>query len=123
MLCISLLPNDYFTIGDDVVVQFGRLVGERVHLTIQAPREVPIVRGQVLERQGRRPGCVMDKSPRYVRQLPWNPAKKAALGEIRAALAKSLEVNSPSSSGGTNCRKSSGRSISNSCTSSVGMRS
>ena len=86
MLCISLLPNDYFTIGDDVVVQFGRLVGERVHLTIQAPRGVPIVRGQVLERQGRRPGCVMDKSPRYVRQLPWNHQKKQALAELRRTL-------------------------------------
>lgn len=84
MLCISLLPNDYFTIGDDVVVQFGRLEGERVHLTIKAPREVPIVRGQVLERQGKqRPDCVMEKSPRHVRQLSWNHQKKQALAELR----------------------------------------
>ena len=84
MLCITLLPNDYFTIGENVVVQFGRLDGERVHLTIKAPREIPIVRGQVLERQGgRRPDCVMEKSPRHVRQLSWNHQKKQALAELR----------------------------------------
>lgn len=87
MLCITLSPNDYFTIGNDTVVQFDRLSGERVHLTINAPREVPIIRGEVLERQGgQRPACVMSQSPRYVRQLPWNHAKKRALEELRQTL-------------------------------------
>ena len=87
MLCISLLPGDYFTVGKDTVVQFDRLTGDRVHLTINAPREVPILRGDVLERSGgQRPGCVLDTSPRYVRQLPWNHAKKQALAELRQAL-------------------------------------
>ena len=87
MLCISLTAGDYFTLGDDTVVQLDRLNGERVHLTINAPREVPILRGQVLERNGgQRPACVMEKSPRYVRQLPWNSVKKKALGELRQTL-------------------------------------
>lgn len=43
--------------------------------------------------------------------------------EMCAALAKSLEVKVPSSSKGTNCRKSWGQVISISRTSSVGMRS
>lgn len=87
MLCISLTAGDYFTLGDDTVVQMDRLNGERVHLTINAPREVPILRGQVLERNGgQRPACVMEKSPRYVRQFPWNAVKKKALGELRQTL-------------------------------------
>lgn len=87
MLCISLLPGDYFTVGDDTVIQFDRLSGERMHLIIQAPKTVPILRGGVLERQGgKRPDCVMDVSPRYVRQLPWDHKKKQALAELRAAL-------------------------------------
>ncbi|MCI8537679.1 MAG: carbon storage regulator [Oscillospiraceae bacterium] len=98
MLCISLLPGGYFTVGGDTVIQFDRLSGERVHLTVNAPREVSILRGEVLERQGgRRPDCVMDVSPRYVRQLPWNHAKKAALAELRQILDgmdKSPEVQS-----------------------------
>lgn len=84
MLCITLLPGEYFTVGNDAVIQFDRLSGERIHLIINAPREVPIVRGEVLERQGgQRPGCVRELSPRYVRQLPWNHAKKQALAELR----------------------------------------
>ena len=98
MLCISLLPGGYFTVGGDTVIQFDRLSGERVHLTVNAPREVSILRGEVLERQGgRRPDCVMDVSPRYVRQLPWNHAKMAALAELRQILDgmdKSPEVQS-----------------------------
>lgn len=50
MLCISMRAGDYFTVGSSTVVQFDRLTGDRVHLTINAPREVPILRGGVLER-------------------------------------------------------------------------
>ncbi len=63
MLCITLRKGDYVTIGDDVVVQIEQLGGERVHLNISAPREVPIVRGKVLERGGgERPECVFGKA-------------------------------------------------------------
>ena len=49
------------TIGDHVVIQLDRLTAERAHMTISAPREIPILRGKVLEREGgERPGCVYD---------------------------------------------------------------
>ena len=84
MLRISMKVGQYFTVGSDTVVQFDHLSGERVHLTINAPREVPILRGEVLERNGgQRPACVLEKSPQYIRQLRWNHAKKKALLEIR----------------------------------------
>lgn len=87
MLCISLMPGEYFTVGGNTVIQYDRLSGERTHLTIHAPREVAILRGEVLERNGgKRPDCVMPVSPRYVRQLPWDHAKKQALAELRQTL-------------------------------------
>lgn len=87
MLCITLLPGNYFTVGNDTVIQFDRLSGERIHLIINAPREVPVIRGEVLERQGgQRPACVKEKSPHYVHQLPWDHTKKQALSELRQAL-------------------------------------
>ena len=87
MLCISLKTGEYFTVDGKTVVQYDRLSGDRVHLMIHAPREIPIVRGTVLERDGgQRPDCVLDTSPRYVRQLPWNHVKKAALTELRETL-------------------------------------
>ena len=59
MLCITMRKGDYFTIGEDIVIQFDYLSSERVHLTIRAPRDVPILRGDVLERGGgKRPDCV-----------------------------------------------------------------
>lgn len=87
MLRISMKIGQYFTVGDDTVVQYDNLTGERVHLTINAPREVPILRGEVLERNGQpRPACVSEPSPHYVRQLQWNGAKKKALLEMRETL-------------------------------------
>ena len=52
MLCISMKAGEYFTVGSDTVVQYNHLYGDRVHLMIHAPKEVPIVRGTVLERSG-----------------------------------------------------------------------
>lgn len=56
MLKISLTQGEYLTIGGDIVVQLYRSEGGRSYLAIDAPREIPIVRGTVLEREGgRRP--------------------------------------------------------------------
>ena len=63
MLCLNLNQGEYMTIGEDVVVQLDHVTGDRCRLVIHAPREVPILRGEVLEREGaRRPDCLADKS-------------------------------------------------------------
>lgn len=85
MLCISMKPGDYFTVGGSTVIQLDRLTGDRAHLTVNAPREVPILRGAVLERSGgTRPGCVFTPPSRPARQLP--PAKREALADLRRTL-------------------------------------
>lgn len=59
MLCITMRKDDYITLGDSIVIQVEQLNDERVHLNINAPREVSILRGEVLERAGgKRPDCV-----------------------------------------------------------------
>ena len=64
MLCISIRPGEYFTVGGSTVIQFDRLSGDRAYLMIQAPRETAIVRGEVLERNGgQRPACITDTAP------------------------------------------------------------
>lgn len=52
MLKLSLTPGEYLTIGEDVVVQVYRAENGRAYLAIDAPREIPIVRGTVREREG-----------------------------------------------------------------------
>ena len=88
MLCISMKVGEYFTVGDNTVIQFDDLVGERAKMMVTAPREVPILRGELVERSGKRPDCVLEKSKHFVRQLPWDASKKKALSEIREALSQ-----------------------------------
>lgn len=89
MLSLTLAPGEYLTIGGDVVVQLDRMTGGRCKLMIQAPREVPVLRGEVLERKGgERPDCVFD-APRWRRtELPWDRSKAQALNAMRALLSK-----------------------------------
>ena len=87
MLCLNLTPGEYMTIGEDIVVQLDRITGDRCKLVVQAHREIPILRGEVLERTGgERPSCVFD-APRWHRQeIPWNRSKAQALAAMRMLL-------------------------------------
>ena len=72
MLKISLTQGEYLTIGDGVVVQLYRSEGGRAYLAIDAPREVPIVRGAVLEREGgQRPPRVKEVPKGHRSELPF----------------------------------------------------
>ena len=75
------------TIGENVVVQLSEVSGGRCKLMIKAPREVPVLRGELLERGGgERPDCVFDPPPRQKRGLTWNRNKSQALNAMRALL-------------------------------------
>ncbi len=89
MLCLSLLPGEYLTIGKDIVLQYDRTIGERCRVVVNAPKEVPIMRGELLERTGgERPDCVFDKPRWYRRELSWNRSKAQALAAMRTLLAQ-----------------------------------
>ena len=61
MLFLQLKTGEYMTIGEDVIVQLNDVSGNRCKLMIEAPREVPVMRGELLERAGaERPECVME---------------------------------------------------------------
>lgn len=89
MLCLNLNQGEYMTIGDDVVVQLDHISGDRCKLVVHAPREMPIVRGAVLERNGgKRPKCVFD-GPRYHRkEIIWDRSKAQALAAMRKVLSQ-----------------------------------
>lgn len=89
MLCLNLNQGEYITIGDQVVVQLDRISGDRCKLMVEAPREVSILRGAVLERTGgERPGCVFGTPRWHRREIPWNRSKDQALAAMRALLAR-----------------------------------
>lgn len=100
MLCITMRRGQYFTVGGETVILFDQLSGERAHLTIHAPRSVPIVRGEVLERNGgQRPTCLAAlpprKKPRYkpAAAFLWNDGREGAVRALEK-LADRLEQNS-----------------------------
>jgi len=89
MLSLTLLPGEYLTIGDDVVLQYDCTTGDRCRLGISAPREVPIVRGEVRERNGgSRPACVFEKPRWHKREVPWDRSKAQALAAMRKLLSE-----------------------------------
>lgn len=49
MLVLSRMKNESIIINDDIVVTVREVVGNRVTLGIEAPRNIPIWRGEVHE--------------------------------------------------------------------------
>lgn len=89
MLCLSLASGEYLTIGKDIVIQIDRMGGDQCKLMIQAPREVPVVRGEVLERNGmERPDCVIDAPRGRGSEISWNRSKAQALAAMRMILSR-----------------------------------
>ena len=74
MLSLQLRDGEYFTIGKDIVIQV--FTNSTIRVSVQAPRDMTILRGEVLERNGEeRPGCLYDQSPvktKKVKKLPDN---------------------------------------------------
>ena len=89
MLCLTLAQGEYLTIGDKVVVQLDRISGDRCKLVIQAPKQVTVLRGAVLERSGgQRPACLAPppkKKPRYYRDqvFRWNDDRERAVRAMK----------------------------------------
>jgi carbon storage regulator len=63
MLVLTRKSNQSIMIGDDIEVSVLSIIGEKVRIGIQAPREVPVFRNEVyLEIQGER-GIVVVPEP------------------------------------------------------------
>lgn len=59
MLHLHLRQDEYFVINSNITIEVKAVSGKQVHLVVDAPREIPIVRGAVLERSGgKRPECL-----------------------------------------------------------------
>lgn len=65
MLSLQLKSGDYLTIGEDVVVQVFKGTGSQFRVSVKAPRQVPILRGEIRERSGdRRPQGLLEHPPK-----------------------------------------------------------
>lgn len=89
MLSLTLLKGEYFTIGDDIVIQIRHTSEDRCKLTVHAPRDIPVIRGELLERRGeKRPDFVVD-TPSWTKQkIRWNSSKSQTLAAMRKLLSQ-----------------------------------
>ena len=94
MLKLTLLPDEYLTINGDIVVQLKRVAGGRADVAVDAPREMPVVRGTLLERQGgERPACLTPparkKGRTYRDQIfRWNDDRERAVRAMKRTIQK-----------------------------------
>ena len=98
MLSLQLKSGDYLTIGNHVVVQVFKGSRQEFRVSIKAPREIPIVRGKVLERDGiLPPEGLHDRPPKkapsdYSHSAQWKKRQQAretrsdAVRQMRAIL-------------------------------------
>lgn len=63
MLSLGRNPGQYVVIGDNIVVQVVSMDGE-LRLAIDAPRDMPIQRGEVYEQEHIPPQCIRKEKPK-----------------------------------------------------------
>ncbi|HMJ36728.1 MAG TPA: carbon storage regulator CsrA [Baekduia sp.] len=65
MLVLTRKSNQSIMIGDDIEVSVLSIMGEKVRIGIQAPRDIPVFRKEVyLEIQQERNGAAASEDPR-----------------------------------------------------------
>lgn len=79
MLSLQLKSGEYLTIGDDIVVQVFEQ-GGAIRVAVKAPRELPILRGEVHERDGQRPKTPSERV-RNARRMEELARKKEAAAD------------------------------------------
>ena len=60
MLSLGIKPGDYIVIGDSIVIQALEF-DNQVRLKIEAPRDIPIQRSALYEKNNPVPACIQKK--------------------------------------------------------------
>lgn len=80
MLSLQMKSGEYLTIGENIAVQVFQ-AGSSFRVAVQAPREIPILRGEVLERTAERPEGLLTKRPKSPAEQKRNARKLAEMAE------------------------------------------
>lgn len=72
MLSLRLKSGEYLTIGKDITVQVFQDRGNAIEVAIDAPRELPVLRGKLFEQSEKRPDMLRDKDYKRASELRRN---------------------------------------------------
>lgn len=89
MLSLRLKSGEYISIGHDIAVQIFKQAGDSFQVAVKAPREVPILRGEVLERNDARPEGLRENRSKTPSEMKADAKRLQALArreERRAAV-------------------------------------
>lgn len=64
MLTLNLKSGEHLTIGEDIVIRIEERSGGVFQVSVQAPRELKILRSEVIECTGKRPAGLSRQAPR-----------------------------------------------------------
>lgn len=92
MLSLQLKSGEYITIGDDIVIQIFEQSGSTFRVAIKAPREVPILRGEVHERSGDRPDGLHKRRPQSPSERKYNRKHREEWEQKREAKSSVLRT-------------------------------
>ena len=84
MLSLSIKSGEYFTIGNDIVVQIFR-DGADARVEIKAPREMAILRGKLHERTNEKPDVLFEKRPKSLSERTRNAKRMEQFAEKKTS--------------------------------------
>lgn len=81
MLSLRLKSGEYLAIGENIAVQIFKQTGDSFEVAVKAPREIPVLRGEVFERNSQRPEGLREYRQKSPSQLNSTAKRLAALAK------------------------------------------
>lgn len=91
MLTLRLKPGEYLVIGSDIAVQVFEKKRNYLEVAVEAPRNVPVLRGEVYEQNNPRPDFLRENRSRTPSERAANIRRKETLAR-RADAAQQLNT-------------------------------
>ena len=92
MLTLRLKPGEYLVIGEDIAVQVFEKKRNYLEVAVEAPREVPVLRGEVYEQQNARPGFLREHRTQTPSERNANTRRKETLARRADAAQQINEI-------------------------------
>lgn len=92
MLTLRLKPGEYLVIGKDIAVQVFEKKKNYLEVAVEAPREVPVLRGEVYEQQNARPGFLRERRTQTLSERNANMRRKETLARRADAAQQINEI-------------------------------
>lgn len=92
MLTLRMKPGEYLVIGEDIAVQVFEKKKNYLEVAVEAPREVPVLRGEIYEQQNARPSFLRERRTQTPSERNANIRRKEVLARRADAAQQINEI-------------------------------